>query len=55
VSATRPSRDPEHDPLGVACVIADSGIWTPVHLAIVLGIFLMLGGYFGSPISGFSL
>jgi hypothetical protein len=35
---------PEHDPLGVARVIADSGIWTPVHLAIVLGIFLMLGG-----------
>jgi hypothetical protein len=35
---------PEHDPLGTARVIADSGIWTPVHLAIVLGIFLMLGG-----------
>jgi hypothetical protein len=35
---------PEHDPLGAARVIADSGIWTPVHLAIVLGIFLMLGG-----------
>jgi hypothetical protein len=35
---------PEHDPVGVARVIADSGIWTPVHLAIVLGIFLMLGG-----------
>jgi hypothetical protein len=35
---------PEHDPLGVARVIADSGIWTPVHLAIVLGIFLMLVG-----------
>jgi hypothetical protein len=35
---------PEHDPLGATRVIADSGIWTPVHLAIVLGIFLMLGG-----------
>jgi hypothetical protein len=35
---------PEHDPLGTARVIADSGIWAPVHLAIVLGIFLMLGG-----------
>ena len=35
---------PEHDPVGVARVIADSGIWTPVHLAIVLGIFLMLAG-----------
>jgi hypothetical protein len=35
---------PEHDPVGVARVIADSGIWAPVHLVIVLGIFLMLGG-----------
>jgi hypothetical protein len=35
---------PEKDPEGVAEVIADSGIWTPVHLVIVLGIFLMLGG-----------
>jgi hypothetical protein len=35
---------PEHDPVGAAQVIADSGIWTPVHLAIVLAIFLMLGG-----------
>src|SRR5262245_5242054 len=35
---------PEHDPVGVARVIADSDIWTPVHLAIVLAIFLMLGG-----------
>lgn len=35
---------PEHDPVGVARVIADSGMWTPVHLAIVLGIFLMLIG-----------
>jgi uncharacterized membrane protein YdjX (TVP38/TMEM64 family) len=35
---------PEHDPVGVARVIAKSGIWTPVHLVIVLGIFLMLPG-----------
>jgi hypothetical protein len=35
---------PENDPEGVARVIAESGIWTPVHLTIVLGIFLMLGG-----------
>jgi hypothetical protein len=35
---------PEHDPVGVARVIADSEIWVPVHLAIVAGIVLMLGG-----------
>jgi Domain of unknown function (DUF4386) len=35
---------PEDDPVGVAQVIADSDMWTPIHLAIVLGIFLMLGG-----------
>jgi hypothetical protein len=35
---------PEHNPVGVARVIAESDIWTPVHLVIVLGIFLMLGG-----------
>jgi hypothetical protein len=35
---------PEHDPVGAARVIAGSDIWTPVHLAIVLAIFLMLGG-----------
>jgi hypothetical protein len=35
---------PEDDPVGVARVIADSGMWTPIHLVIVLGIFLMLGG-----------
>src|SRR5918996_678988 len=29
---------------GVARVIADSDIWVPVHLVIVLGIVLMLGG-----------
>ena len=31
---------PENDPVGVAQVIADSDLWAPVHLAIVLGIFL---------------
>jgi hypothetical protein len=35
---------PISDPEGVARVIADSDIWVPVHLAIVLGIALMLGG-----------
>jgi hypothetical protein len=35
---------PEHDPVGVARVIADSDGWVLVHLVIVLGIFLMLGG-----------
>jgi Domain of unknown function (DUF4386) len=35
---------PEDDPVGVAQVIADSDPWTPIHLVIVLGIFLMLGG-----------
>ncbi len=35
---------PIDDPEGVARVIADSGIWVPVHLAIVFGIVLMLGG-----------
>src|SRR5215211_5747253 len=35
---------PEHDPVGVAQVIAGSGIWTPIHLVIILGILLMLGG-----------
>jgi hypothetical protein len=35
---------PIDDPEGVARVIAESGIWVPVHLAIVLGIVLMLGG-----------
>ena len=35
---------PENDPVGVARVIADSGMWTPIHLAIVFGIALMLGG-----------
>jgi hypothetical protein len=35
---------PMDDPVGVARVIADSGSWVPVHLAIVVGILLMLGG-----------
>ena len=35
---------PMDDPVGVARVIADSGAWVPVHLAIVAGIVLMLGG-----------
>src|SRR5918999_645441 len=35
---------PIGDPEGVARVIAESQIWVPVHLAIVLGIVLMLGG-----------
>jgi hypothetical protein len=35
---------PEHDPAGVARVISDSDLWVPVHLMIVVGIFLMLGG-----------
>jgi hypothetical protein len=35
---------PMNDPVGVARVIADSDGWVPVHLAIVVGILLMLGG-----------
>jgi hypothetical protein len=35
---------PIDDPEGVARVIADSPMWVPIHLAIVLGIVLMLGG-----------
>lgn len=35
---------PINDPEGVARVMAESGIWVPVHLAIVFGIVLMLGG-----------
>jgi Domain of unknown function (DUF4386) len=35
---------PVDDPEGVAQVIADSGMWVPIHLAIVLGILIMLGG-----------
>jgi hypothetical protein len=35
---------PIDDPLGVAEVIAESELWVAIHLAIVLGIGLMLGG-----------
>lgn len=35
---------PTGDPEGVARTIADSGIWLPVHLVIVVGLILMLGG-----------
>ena len=35
---------PSGDPEGIARTIAESKTWIPVHLAIVLGIILMLGG-----------
>jgi hypothetical protein len=35
---------PLDDPPGVARVIADSDAWTAIHLVIVVGIMLMLGG-----------
>jgi len=35
---------PIDDPEGVARAIADSGGWVPIHLAIVVGLVLMLGG-----------
>ena len=35
---------PMDDPEGVARVIADSGGWVVIHIAIVVGIMLMLGG-----------
>ncbi|HWD44914.1 MAG TPA: hypothetical protein VHM23_14610 [Actinomycetota bacterium] len=35
---------PVGDPEGVARTIASSGIWVPGHLAIVVGLVLMLGG-----------
>src|SRR5918992_2269437 len=35
---------PIGDPEGTARVIAESELWAPVHLAIVVGILLMLGG-----------
>jgi hypothetical protein len=35
---------PVGDPEGVARAIADSRIWVPGHLAIVVGLVLMLGG-----------
>jgi Domain of unknown function (DUF4386) len=35
---------PRDDPEGVAQVIADSSAWTEIHLLIILGTLLMLGG-----------
>jgi|SRR5215207_5004746 len=35
---------PTGDPEGVARTIADSGSWVPVHLVIVVGLILILGG-----------
>ena len=35
---------PMNDPVGVARGIADSDGWVPIHLGIVVGILLMLGG-----------
>ena len=35
---------PRDDPPGVARVIADSDLWTPIHLVIVIGIILMPAG-----------
>lgn len=35
---------PIGDPEGVARTIAESAIWVPVHLVIVVGLILMLGG-----------
>lgn len=35
---------PTGDPEGVARAIAESGIWVPVHLMMVVGLILMLGG-----------
>ena len=32
------------DPEGTARIIAESGVWVPIHLAIVVGLILMLGG-----------
>jgi hypothetical protein len=42
-SATSSIRQPIGDPEGVARTIADSRLWVPDHLAIVLGLILMLG------------
>lgn len=36
--------NPTINPEGVARVIADAGHWVPVHLTIVVGLILMLGG-----------
>ena len=35
---------PIADPKGVARTIAESEAWVPVHLVIVVGLILMLGG-----------
>lgn len=35
---------PRDDPAGVARAIADSGAWTVIHLVIIAGTLLMLGG-----------
>jgi hypothetical protein len=35
---------PRDDPEGVARVIADSDVWTLIHVVIIIGIILMLGG-----------
>jgi hypothetical protein len=35
---------PRADPPGVARVIADSDAWTAVHIVIIVGTLLMLGG-----------
>ena len=35
---------PIADPEGVAWTIAESETWVPVHLVIVVGLILMLGG-----------
>lgn len=35
---------PTGDPEGVARAIAESGAWVPIHLTIVVGLILMLGG-----------
>jgi hypothetical protein len=37
---------PIDDPHGVAHTIAGSSAWTPIHLVIIFGILLMLGGLF---------
>jgi hypothetical protein len=39
-----PPGNPTGDPEGVAHAIADSQLWVPDHLAIVLGLILVLGG-----------
>lgn len=38
---------PIGDPLGTAQVIAESRFWVPIHLAIVIGVFLMTYGLYG--------